>query len=76
MKHERYMRIHAGLLKTFWAESVNHVAYLVDRLPSRNLEFNCAEEVQYKNSIDYTNLKVFGGSAYALIPSDERFKLK
>ncbi|VVA24986.1 PREDICTED: Retrovirus-related Pol poly from [Prunus dulcis] len=55
--------------------SVNHVAYLVNLLPSRNLEFKCAEEVWSNKSIDYSNLKVFGCSAYALIPSDERSNL-
>ncbi|CAL9005295.1 unnamed protein product [Prunus brigantina] len=47
IERERCMRIHVGLPKSFWAESVNHIAYLV-----------------------------FGCSAYALIPSDERSKLK
>ncbi|BFG26329.1 hypothetical protein CerSpe_126030 [Prunus speciosa] len=76
MERERCMRIHAGLPESFWAESVNHAAYLVNRSPLRNLEFKCAEEVWSNKSIDYTNLKVFGCSAYALIPSDKRSKLK
>ncbi|CAL2237111.1 unnamed protein product [Prunus armeniaca] len=74
MERERCMRIYTGLLESFWAESINHTAYLVYRSPSRNLEFKCAEEVWYNKSIDYINLKVFGCSAYAL--SDERSKLK
>ncbi|CAL9020877.1 unnamed protein product, partial [Prunus brigantina] len=43
-RSEGIKRIHTGLPKSFWAESVNHVAYLVNRSPSRNLEFKCAEE--------------------------------
>lgn len=46
------------------------------RSPSKYLDFNCAEEVWSNKSVEYTNLKVFGYSVYALIPSDERTKLK
>ncbi|CAL9005189.1 unnamed protein product, partial [Prunus brigantina] len=41
------------------------------------LEFCSSEGIKrHFTSIDYSNLKVFGCSAYALIPSDERSKLK
>ncbi|BFG24560.1 hypothetical protein CerSpe_108340 [Prunus speciosa] len=76
MECERCMRIHAGLPEAFWAEAVNHASYLVNRSPSKYLDFNCAEEVWSNKSIEYSILKVFGCSAYALIPSDERTKLK
>ncbi|VVA34859.1 PREDICTED: Retrovirus-related Pol poly from [Prunus dulcis] len=42
MKHERCMRIHTGLLE---AEEVNHTSYLVNQLPSKYLDFKCAEEL-------------------------------
>ncbi|VVA22117.1 PREDICTED: Retrovirus-related Pol poly from [Prunus dulcis] len=73
---ERCMRIHVGLPKAFWAAAVNHTSYLVNRSSSKYLDFKCAKEIWSNESIEYTNLKVFGCSAYALIPSDERTKLK
>ena len=39
----RSMRLHAGLLKTFWA--VNTAAYLINRGPSVPIEFRLLEEV-------------------------------
>ncbi|VVA16132.1 PREDICTED: Retrovirus-related Pol poly from [Prunus dulcis] len=70
------MRIHDNLPEAFWAEAVIHASYLVNRSLSKYIDFQCAKEVWYNKSIEYTNLKVFGCSAYALIPGDERTKLK
>lgn len=76
MECERCMRIHAGLPEALWVKVVNHASYLVNRSPSKYLDFNCTEEVWYNKSIEYTNIKVFRCNAYALIPNDERTKLK
>ena len=38
-------RLHAGLPKTFWADAVNTVAYLINRGPSVPMEFRLPEEV-------------------------------
>ncbi|KAI5339245.1 hypothetical protein L3X38_018517 [Prunus dulcis] len=76
MECERSMRIYADLSEAFWAEAVNHASYLVNMSPSKSLDFKCAEEVWSNKFNEYINLKVFGCSAYALIPSDEKTKLK
>lgn len=70
------MRFHAGLPDSFWAEAVNHASYLINRSPSTVLGFKSAEEVWSEKPVDYSKLRVFGCSAYAHIPSDERSKLK
>ena len=70
------MRFHAGLPNSFWAEAVNHASYLINRSPSTVLDFNSVEEVWSEKPVDYSKLRVFGCSAYAHIPSDERSKLK
>ena len=41
----RSMRLHAGLPKTFWADAVSTVAYLINRGPSVPMEFRLPEEV-------------------------------
>ena len=41
----RSMRLHTGLLKTFWADAVSTVAYLINRGPSVPMEFRLPEEV-------------------------------
>ena len=35
----RSMRLHVGLPKTFWADAVKNVAYLINRGPSIPMEF-------------------------------------
>ena len=76
MEKERSMRFHAGLPEEFWAEAANHACYLINRSPSRAINFKCAEEVWSGKPVDYSNLRVFGCSAYAHIPKDERTKLE
>ena len=39
------MRLHTGLLKTFWADVVSTVAYLINRGPLVPMEFRLPEEV-------------------------------
>ncbi|CAL8080138.1 unnamed protein product [Prunus armeniaca] len=75
MERERSMRFHAGLPDSFWAEAVNHASYLINRLPFTILDFKSAEEVWFEKSVDYSKLRVFGCSAYAHIPNDERKKV-
>ena len=39
------MRIYSALPKTFWADAVNTIVYLINRGPSVPLEFEVSEEV-------------------------------
>ena len=38
-------RLHVGLLKTFWADAVTTVVYLINQGPSITMEFRIPEEV-------------------------------
>ncbi|CAL2237677.1 unnamed protein product [Prunus armeniaca] len=75
MERERSLRFHAGLPDSFWAEAVNDASYLINRSPYTVLDFKSAEEVWFEKPVDYSKLRVFGCSAYAHIPSDERKKV-
>lgn len=75
LERARSMRIHAGLSNGFWAESVNYACYLINRSPNTFLNLKATEEVWSGREVDYSALKVFGCSAYAHIPSDQRAKL-
>ena len=44
-KRARSMRLHARLPKTFWADAVSIVAYLINQGPLIPMEFKLAEEV-------------------------------
>ena len=41
----RSMRVHVGLLKTFWADAVNTTGYLITRGLSVRLDCRISEEV-------------------------------
>ncbi|RVX10461.1 Retrovirus-related Pol polyprotein from transposon TNT 1-94 [Vitis vinifera] len=71
----RSMRLHAGLPKTFWADAVSTLAYLINRGPSVPMEFRLPEEVWSGKEVKFSYLKVFGCVSYVHIDSDARSKL-
>ena len=44
-ERSRSMRLHVGLSKTFWADTVSTAACLINRGPSVLMEFRLPEEV-------------------------------
>ena len=71
----RSMRLHAGLLKTFWADAVITAAYLINRGPSIPMEFRLPEEVWSSKEVKFSHLKVFYCVSYVHIDYDTRSKL-
>ncbi|GJZ14253.1 retrovirus-related pol polyprotein from transposon TNT 1-94 [Tanacetum coccineum] len=51
------MRLHAGLAKMFWADSVNTAAYLINRGPSAPIGFKIPEEEWQDREISLKDLK-------------------
>ena len=58
-EHARSMRLHAGLIKTFWVDAVSTTAYLINRGPSVPMEFRLPEEVWSGKEVKFSHLKVF-----------------
>ena len=71
----RSMRLHAGLLKTFWAKAVSTAVYLIKRGPSVPLGHRLPEEVWSGKEVNLSHLKVFCCVSYVYIESDARSKL-
>ena len=71
----RSMRIHSGLLKTFWADAVNTAAYLINRGSSVPLKFKLPEEVWTGKELKYSHLRTFGCTAYVHVDPEKRDKL-
>ena len=69
------MRLHAGLPKMFWADSVNAAAYLINRGPSNPLGFRIPEEEWQGKEINLSHSKVFGCVSYVLVKDSDRDKL-
>ena len=73
--HARSMRLHAGLLKTFWADAVSTVAYLINRGPLVPMEFRLPKEVWSGKEVKFSHLKVFGCVSCVHIDFDAHSKL-
>ena len=69
------MRIHSGLLKTFWVDVVNTTTYLINRGSSVPLEFKLPEEVWTEKEINYSHLRTFGCTAYVHLDPKKRDNL-
>jgi hypothetical protein len=71
----RSMRLHAGLPKTFWADTISTDAYLINKGPSAPLGHRLLEEVWSGKEVNLSHLKVFCCVSYVYIESDARSKL-
>ena len=69
------MRLHAGLPKTFWADAVNTVVYLINRSPSAPLDGGLPEETWTGKEVNLAHLRVFGCTSYVHIDAEHRNKL-
>ncbi|WVZ91577.1 hypothetical protein U9M48_037728 [Paspalum notatum var. saurae] len=61
----RCMLSNAGLNKRFWAEAASTACYLINRSPSITLDKKTPIEVWSGSPADYSQLRVFGCTAYA-----------
>lgn len=80
MERARTMIIAAKLEKRFWTEAVTTATYLINRSPTAafNIDQRCEftpAELWYGKKPNLSNLKVFGSSAFRLIPDAFRKKL-
>lgn len=71
----RCMLQHSGLGKRFWGEAVMTALYLKNRSPTSALSGQIPEEVWSGSKIDLSHLRVFGCTAFSLVPEHKRDKL-
>ena len=70
----RSMLLDAKLAKSYWAEAVNTAVYLKNRCPTKAVKGKTPYEAWYGKKPNIEHLRVFGCTAYAHIPKDERGK--
>ena len=61
--------------RTFWAEAVQCVAYLLNRCPTKSVKFKTLDEAWSGRKPEVSHLRIFGCIAYAHIPDQKRKKL-
>ncbi|GJV16790.1 retrovirus-related pol polyprotein from transposon TNT 1-94 [Tanacetum coccineum] len=69
------MRLHAGLPKMFWEDSVTTKAYLINGRPSVPLRFRIPEEEWQGKEFSLAHLRVFGCDSYIKVKDIARDKL-
>ncbi|GJS14325.1 retrovirus-related pol polyprotein from transposon TNT 1-94 [Tanacetum coccineum] len=69
------MRLHAGLPKMFWEDSVTTVAYLINHGPSVPLGFQILEEEWQGKEVSLVHLRVFGCDSYVKVKDVARDKV-
>ncbi|KAJ9563977.1 LOW QUALITY PROTEIN: hypothetical protein OSB04_009137 [Centaurea solstitialis] len=64
LERVRCVLSNAGLSRSFWAEALNTVCYLVNRSPATAIDCKTPFEVWSGKPADYTGLRVFGCPSY------------
>lgn len=70
----RCMLINANLQKQYWAEAVSTAAYLINRSPTRTLEYSTPEEIWSGKKPDVSHLKIFGCEVMVHVPKEKTRK--
>lgn len=69
------MLSHANLPKTYWAEAVATAVHIQNRLPTSAFQGMTPYEQWYGRKPDVSRMRVFGCTAYALVPDVDCQKL-
>ena len=75
LERARSMLSNANLQQELWGEALLTACYLVNQSPSTTIDYKIPEEVWTGQKCDYSNLRVFGCEAYALIAKNQQSKL-
>lgn len=71
----RSLIFQANLSTKFWGEAILHATYLLNRLPSSVINWKTPNEMLFKKSMDYKELKCLGCLCYSTIikPNKDKF---
>ena len=60
----------AKLPKSFWGETLNTVAHIINLTPTIALEGDVPDKVWYGRDVSYDHLRVFGCKCFVHVPKD------
>ena len=71
----RTLLIESCVPSHFWCEALSTAVYLINRLPSTNLNNYSPYLRLFEHAPDYSNLHIFGCVCFVYLPAHERNKL-
>lgn len=75
MNMARCLLFESMLPNVFWAEAVNTVVYLLNRLPTKVVEEKTPFEVWFRFKPSVSHLRLFGCTCFVHVPVEQRSKL-
>lgn len=75
LEKTRAIMLHANVPKRFWSHAIQTAAYIINRLPSRVLNFKSPFEVLRGKTGGFEHLRVFGCVCFVHIQASHRGKL-
>ena len=76
MEKAQRLMLQVDMSGGFWAETVNHACWLINRSPSTVIDLQIPEEIWRGESVDYATIRIFGCLAYNFGDSQKRNKLE
>ena len=76
MEVARSMMFHTNVPKRFWGDAVVSACYLINRIPTKVLQYASPFQVLNKIKPPIDHLRVFGCVCYVLTPGEMRNKLE
>lgn len=74
VERAKCLLIDAKLPKKFWAEAVSTAAYVINRSPTKSINYKTPEEMWTGVKPNIKNMRVFGCRAMVHIPKEKRLK--
>ena len=75
MERVRSMLSHAKLPKSYWAEAMYTIVYLINMFPSLPLKGDVPQRVWSSKDVSYQHMSMFGCLVYMHVAKDQRSKL-
>ena len=75
LEKTRALMFHMNVPKKFWSQRVLTATYIINRLPSRVLNFKSPHEVLKGKSLNLLHLRVFGCTCFVHVQTPHRDKL-
>ena len=76
LEKTRALMLHMNVPKRYWSHAVLTASYIINKLPSRVLEFKTPHEILHNKVVNLAHFKIFGCSCFVHVQAPNRDKLE